>query len=114
MLNGSAASAIHAVEIAATTLTLFNVFAAGLTAAILLLDNHRQWASWWKLSWERRMPFYLAVSVILSHTVFATREFVEMGSFIPGSTGTSATYVTPTCVALNESSWWGMSLILWR
>jgi hypothetical protein len=110
MLDGSFSSAIHAVEIAATTLTLFNIFAAGLVLALVLLDNHRQWKSWWRLSWERRMPCYLAISVILSNTVFAVREFLEMGSFVPGR----ATIPTsPSCVALNESNWWGMSMVSW-
>jgi hypothetical protein len=109
MLDGSVASAIHAVEVAAITLTIFNVFAAGLALAIVLLDNHRQWGSWWRLSWEKRMPFYLAIAVIFSHIVFITREFVEMGSFVPRSTETSTTPISQTCIALNESSWWGMA-----
>jgi hypothetical protein len=109
MLDGSVASAIHAVEVAAITLTIFNVFAAGLALAIVLLDNHRQWGSWWRLSWEKRMPFYLAIAVIFSHIVFITREFVEMGSFVPRSTETSTTPTSQTCIALNESSWWGMA-----
>ena len=99
-------AAIHAVEIAAITLTTFNGFAAGLVLLLVLLDNYRQRKSWLRISFERRVPFYLSVAILGSHVVFAVREFSQLGSGIP--TSGAATITSPKCAALNEISWWGI------
>ena len=96
--------AAHALEVASVGITLLNALSAAIVVLLVLVDNfrlHRK--SWWKLSWERRVPFYLGLSVLLSHIVFATREFIEFGSV--NSTANSG---TDGCIAANESSWWGM------
>jgi hypothetical protein len=83
---------------------LLNALSAAIVVLLVLVDNfrlHRK--SWWKLSWEHRVPFYLGLSVLLSHIVFATRESLEFNSVNP-----SANSGTDVCTAANESSWWGM------
>ena len=97
--------AVRALEVASVGISLLNAFSATIVVLLVLVDNfrlHRK--SWWKLSWERRVPFYLGLSVLLSHIVFATREFIESGSV--NSTANSG---TDGCIAANESSWWGMA-----
>ena len=102
-------AAIHAVEIAAITLTTFNGVAAGLVLLLVLLDNYRHRKSWLRISHERRVPFYLSIAILSSHIVFAVREFSQLGMGIP--TLGDATSNSPNCTALNESSWWGMELL---
>jgi hypothetical protein len=96
--------AVHAIEIAAVSLTLFNAFAAGLVVALAVRDNIVQEKTW-ALIWERRLPVYLAVSILLSHAVFSAREFFEFGAIVSSESVTS-----PGCVAVNELSWWGERL----
>jgi hypothetical protein len=98
-------AAVHAVEIAAISLTIFNGFAAGLVIILTLVDNYRHQKSWSRISIERRAPLYLAVCILFSHVVFAVREFLQLGSGIPvsGEAGTSS----QLCTATSESSWWG-------
>jgi hypothetical protein len=97
-------AAVHAVEIAAISLTVFNGVAAGLVILLSLVDNYRHTRSWSRISIERRAPLYLAVCILVSHVVFAVREFLELGSGIPvsGEAGTSS----QLCTATSESSWW--------
>lgn len=102
-------TAVHAVEVAAITLTVFNAVAAGIVVLFVLLDNHRQQKSWLKISCERRTPLYLAISLLISHIVFTTREFLETGSVNPQTSGDSLETIPEACVAANESSWWGIS-----
>lgn len=103
-------AAIHAVEIAAITLTTFNGFAAGLVLLLVLLDNFRQRKSWLRISYERRVPFSLSIAILSSHVVFAVREFSQLGSGIP--TIGDVKSGSPSCAALNESSWWGILHLL--
>lgn len=98
-------AAVHAVEIAAISLTTFNGFAAGLVVILALVDNYRHQKSWSKISIETRAPLYLAVCILFSHIVFAVRESRQLGSGIPipGDAGSFSQF----CIATNESSWWG-------
>ena len=100
-------AAVHAVEVAAIILTVVNAVAASIVLLLVCVDNHRQQKSWWRLSWERRTPFYLATSIVISHIVFATREILEM---TPTTSNTVGDGVPQICIAANESSWWGMLL----
>jgi hypothetical protein len=90
------------VEVAAIIITLINGLAAATVGILALFDNYRLTKSW-EISWERRAPIYLGLSILLSHVVFAAREFLEYGSV-----NTSGTSDTSGCIAANESSWWGM------
>ena len=98
-------AAVHAVEIAAISLTVFNGFAAGFVTILALVDNYRHQRSWSRISIERRAPLCLAICILFSHVVFAAREFQHLGSGIPVSdeAGTSS----QSCIATSESSWWG-------
>jgi len=100
--------AIHTVEVSVIALTIFNAFSAGLVCILIVIDNLRYKKSWKKLAHERRTPFYLAIAIFVSSIVFGIREFVLMGSGIPF---TSEVPVAPsqTCIALNETCWWGTS-----
>jgi hypothetical protein len=104
-------AAVHAVEIAAITLTIFNALTAGLTLFFTLRDNYHQQRSWWRLSWDRRLPVYLACSILVSNVVFVAREFLEMGAILPSTSGNSQAVTSQNCVAMNEISWWGIFLI---
>jgi len=95
--------AVHALEIASIGMTLVNALSAAMVVLLVSLDNYRHRKSWWNLSWERRVPFYLGLSVFLSHIVFTTREFLEFDSV-----NSDANSGTDACIAANESSWWGM------
>ena len=101
-------AAIRAVEIAAITLTTFNGVSAGLVLLMVLLDNYRHRKSWLRISYDRRVPFYLSIAILGSYIVFAVREFSQLGSGIPTPGGAKGP--SPNCAALNESSWWGMEL----
>ena len=101
-------AAIRAVEIAAITLTTFNGVSAALVLLLVLLDNYRHRKSWLRISYDRRVPFYLSIAILGSYIVFAVREFSQLGSGIP--TPGDAKSPSPSCVALNESSWWGREL----
>ena len=105
-MNVSYDAAIHAVEISAITLTTFNGFAAALVLLLVVLDNFRYRKSWLKISYERRVPFYLSIAILSSQIVFAVREFSQLGSGIP--TLGDAKGNSTNCAALNESTWWGM------
>jgi Na+-transporting NADH:ubiquinone oxidoreductase subunit NqrE len=98
-------AAVHAVEIAAISLTTFNGFAAGLVVILALVDNYRHQKSWSKISIETRAPLYLAICILFSHIVFAVRESRQLGSGIPISedAGTSS----QLCITTTETSWWG-------
>lgn len=102
-------AALRAVEVSAVVLTVFNAIAGGIVLLLVLLDNHRQRKSWLKLSWERRTPFYLAISVVISHAIFIMREALEMGSVASLATGRMLEVVPPECTVENEISWWGIS-----
>ena len=95
--------AVQAIEIASVGLTLINGLSSALVVSLVLFDNRRHRQSWWNISWERRVPFYLGLSVLLSHIVFATRELLEFNSV----NATSGSAING-CIAANESSWWGI------
>jgi len=99
-------TAEHAVEIAAITLTTFNFVAAALVLLLVIGDNYRNRKSWWRISYERRVPFYLSLTILCNHVVFAVREFSQLGSGIP-SLG-AAKRDSPDCTTLNEFTWWGI------
>jgi len=99
--------AVHAIEIASIGITLINALSSAVLVLLVLFDNVRHQKSWWNISWERRVPFYLGLSVLFSHVVFATREFLEFNS-VNATDGNA----TNGCVATNESSWWGIILSL--
>ena len=101
-------SALYGLEISAITLTIFNGIAAGLVIIVLLYDNLQQRKNWLSISWERRTPLYLAISILLSQIVFATREFLEIGSLIPSSSGDTQGAISEQCIAANEATWWGI------
>lgn len=110
-MNVQYSAAEHAVEIAAITLTTFNSFAAVLVLLLVLVDNYRHQKSWWRISYDRRVPFYLSIAILCSHVVFAVREFSQLGSGIPNLG--DATRNSPNCTALNESTWWGIQHLLY-
>jgi len=97
--------AVHALEITSIGLTMINALSSASVVLLVLFDNIRHRQSWWKLSWERRVPFYLGLSVLLSHIIFATREFLEFNSV-----NATAESTTNGCIAANEGSWWGVFL----
>lgn len=109
-MNVSYNAAEHAVEVAAITVTTFNSFAAVLVLLLVLVDNYRHRKSWWRISRERRVPFYLSIAILCGHIVFAVREFSQLGSGIPllGDAKSNS----PDCTALNESTWWGIQHLL--
>ena len=98
-------AAVHTVEVAAIILTVFNAVTAAIVLLLVCVDNYHQRKSWWRLSWERRTPFYLAISILISHIVFAIRETLEMTPVTSNDVGDG---VPQICIAANESSWWGM------
>lgn len=100
-------AAVHAVEVAAIILTVFNAIAAAIVLLLVCIDNYHQQKSWWRLSWEKRTPFYLAISILISHVVFAIREILEMTPITPDTVGDG---VPQICIAVNEISWWGTLL----
>ena len=95
--------AVHAVEIVSIAITLLNAISAAIVVLLVLLDNVRHRKSWCNISWQCRVPFYLGLSIVCSHIVFATREFLEFDSVNSTTEG-----IQLVCVA-NESSWWGMT-----
>ena len=101
-------AAIHAVEVAAIILTVFNAVAAAIVILLVCVDNYHQRKSWWRLSWERRTPFYLAISILISHVVFAIRETLEMTSVTSNTVGDG---VPQICIAANESQLVGYVLL---
>jgi hypothetical protein len=101
--------AIHALEIAAITLTVLNGVAAGLVLILALLDNYNIRKSWTNISYERRLPIYLASAILLGQVEFTVREILQMGSVIP-LVSNDAGPPSQTCIAVNEASWWGTSL----
>lgn len=102
----SFAAAVHAVEVATITLTISSGVAAVAVLCLVLLDNYRQRNTWTKLSWRRRTPVYLAVSVFLSQAALAVREFLEMGSIVSDASNKGA---SGECIIANQVSWWGMT-----
>jgi hypothetical protein len=103
-------TAVRGIEVAAIGLTLFNAVAAGLVVLLVLLDTHRQRKSWLRISWERRTPLFLGISIIISHVVFSAREFLEYSSVNSQSTEDAIGAALQRCVAANESTWWGVIL----
>ena len=103
-------AAVQGVEVAAIGLTLFNAVAAGLVVLLVLVDTYRQRKSWLRISWERRTPLFLGISIIFSHIVFSTREILEYDSVISQSTENAIGETLQRCVTANESSWWGLIL----
>jgi|SRR5277367_3214750 hypothetical protein len=103
-LDISGHDAVRAVEIASIGITLLNALAASTVVLLVSIDNFRDRKSWWNLSWERRVPLYLGLSVLISHIVFVTREFLEFDLVNSGQSS-----ATDVCIAANESSWWGMA-----
>ena len=100
-------AAVQALEVAAIILTVFNAVAGAIVLLLVCIDNYRQQKSWWRLSWERRTPFYLSISILTSNIVFVIREIREM---TPITSNTVGDGVPQLCIAANQSSWWGMLL----
>jgi len=100
--------AIDVVEVSAITLTICNGFAAALVLILTIVDNFQHQKSWCKMGYERRTPFYLAITILLSTVAFAAREFIEMGSGIP-FTSTDSSVPSIACIALHQISWSGNS-----
>ena len=101
-------AAVHAVEVAVMILTMFNAVAAGIVLLLVFVDNYRQQKSWWRLSWEHRTPFYLAISILISHVVFAIREILEMTPADSNTVVDGLQLVPQKCIVANKSSWWGI------
>jgi hypothetical protein len=89
------------------TLTSFNILSAGVVCCLIFLDNRHTGKKVWQIKPERRMPLYLATTVLISNIIFCVREVIE----IPQDSGVQVN-VSPgsECVALNQASWWGIPL----
>jgi heme/copper-type cytochrome/quinol oxidase subunit 1 len=97
--------AIHTVQYSVIALTIFSAFAAGLVFILVLVDNIRHDKKWWRMPYERRTPFYLAITIILSSVPLVIREFTMTGTEVPFDTNPNLP--TSACIALNEATWWG-------
>jgi hypothetical protein len=106
-------SLVHAVDLAAISLTAFNCIAACIVIVIVVIDSRRLQRSWLSLPLERRAPIYLAIAILLSHVIFITRESLEVGSFDNSeiSDPGNPPLVSQQCTVLNQMSWWGTLLI---
>jgi len=108
-LSISYEAALRGIEIAAITLAVFDTIAAGLVILFILLDSNRQRRVWLEIPWERRAPIYLAISVLVSHVVFMTRECLEIGALDPLAFGDASGDLSQNCIVINQLSWWGIS-----
>lgn len=91
--------AVHALEVAAITLTSFNAIAAAIILVLVCLDNRSQRAKGRSLARELRLPCYLAVAIVISQILYLAREAMEFDAVNNKE--------APSCRAMNEGSWWG-------
>src|SRR5579871_310932 len=104
----SYSAALNGLEISAITLTIFNGVAAGLVVTVALFDNYQQRKTLLSISWERRTPLYLGITILLAQIVFAARELLEIGSLVPTTADHAQAVISGECLAANQASWWGM------
>lgn len=89
--------AVLAVEVALITLISANTIAAASVLILVCKDN--RWEGRKNLSRELRLPFYLAIVIVISQILFILGEVIQLGSV--SSNGSRP------CAATSELGWWG-------
>jgi len=91
--------AVHALEAALITLTGLNAIAAAGVLVLIWLDNRSHRTKSTTLSRKLRLPFYLAMTILLSQIVFIIREALELGVINNEK--------IQSCTVMSEFTWFG-------
>ena len=91
--------AVHALEAAVITLTGLNAIAAASVLVLIWLDNRSHTTKGTTLSRKLRLPFYLAMAILLSQIIFIIREALEFGAVNNNE--------TQSCTVMSEFTWFG-------
>jgi hypothetical protein len=91
--------AVLALDVAVITLTSFNAIAAVAVLVLICVDNWSHGMKCRSLRRELRLPFYLAIAILLSQVLFIIREAIEFGAVNNKN--------VQSCTVMNEISWWG-------
>jgi len=89
-------------------LTVVNLFAALLTAALVLGDNIRLNRTW-KLDPSRRIPFSVALGIVLSHVAFILKDLngLKWWDSLSHGNWTDLSSLQLPCMVYNQLGFWG-------